>query len=110
MKEGSRTENLRFASESLRPQGELNDAMQQDSKILLFSSARSGCNEGDAAAYLNLLRSEALQKARARLRNGTATKDVTDDHSLTEGEQHILHRFSVCSFPEMAGEREIFIR
>lgn len=58
-------------------------------------------------AYFNLLRSEALEKARARLRDRTAAKDTTDDHRLTEAGQQTSQRFSVRSLPETAGEREI---
>ncbi|CDF40639.1 unnamed protein product [Chondrus crispus] len=105
--QASRSKKLRLPSESVRDQGERNAALQQYNEILLFSSAPDGCDEGDAVAYFNLLRSEALKKARARLRDNNTAQDATDDQTFTNGRQHAPQRSFVSMFPEADVEKEI---
>ena len=77
-------EKIRLASESIRLQKERNAVLQQHNEILLFSSAPEGCNTNDAVAFFNLLRNEALQTARARMR----VTEVRQDPDADERGEH----------------------
>ena len=105
--QASRSKKLRLASESVRVQRERNAALQQYNEILLFSSAPDGCDEGDAVAYFNLLRSEALKKARARLRDNNTAQNATDDQTFTNGRQHAPQRSFASIFSEADAEKDI---